>query len=62
MMSTTTTTIMRTMLTTRMTSPDYCSTSDNYYDSFYHFYDCAATGEENQYREHYTFYRDTSKT
>eukprot|EP00971_Amphidinium_carterae_P010062 198346-Amphidinium_carterae.6 len=56
------TTTMRTMLTTRMTSPDYCSTSNNSYDSFYHFYDYVTIGEDDQYRERYTIYRDTSKT
>eukprot|EP00971_Amphidinium_carterae_P098332 1945179-Amphidinium_carterae.1 len=48
-------TTTRTMLTTRMTSPNFCSTFDNFFDYFYHFYDFERIGEEDHYKEHYTF-------
>eukprot|EP00971_Amphidinium_carterae_P251136 4985062-Amphidinium_carterae.5 len=47
-----TTLAKRQRTTSRMTSPNYCSTSDNYYDSYYQLEDYAMTGEDAQYK-HY---------
>eukprot|EP00971_Amphidinium_carterae_P243762 4841153-Amphidinium_carterae.6 len=61
MMSTTTTETI-TMLTSRMTLPNYCSTPGNCYDFSYHWEDYATIGEEDQYRGQYVSCNDTNKT
>eukprot|EP00971_Amphidinium_carterae_P097556 1930403-Amphidinium_carterae.2 len=53
---------VRTMkMTSRVTSTNYCSTSDNSLDYYYQLEDFVTTGEEGQYRVHYISFNDMNK-